>query len=624
VKLMVSLKPRQRVLLLLVPRLIVGRCTPTRLASYAIALSDAGNHRFAAFCWKLASRSSHNDHVMHNAVVDLCLREHQHEAAAALANSFYEQYGLVQLEAVRLIGNLGLAGAFDAALKVYDSLLVHCGGNLRSRAPALAFPARLDGKALHALLVECSRNKPDDLAERADIDLSLASLCFAFGAFDTCARLFDRVRDHPAIGVADRVAHAYSQLRSEHNRDNRWMADTASLVGERMSTGADWQVVLATTLFACGRRDAAANAVEKALREKFALHEDLDAIVEDCLAIVGHIWNCPEVLEFDASIGAPITTSNHGGVGKIFVCGSGWSGSGAVYDALMEYEGLAEAPDTPTDRYMSIGTDNEMMFVQGPSALGTLWRMAKEEREITRLHLWDMFRLHVIGGGAIGYSEYKSAKVAQNLLQRMGKDYTALFRRTFAGLSALPGTAPLPQLLSVLTETTEALSMALVELTRGAREGQYDCVLFNNAIFGANIDMLEIFCNSKAAVVVRDPLDQYADRRSQDARHWMQPRGFVSLYRAIRQSFEDRKNQLPPRLARQVREIEFERFVFDGQYRGSVIGWLLEGRDGRRRVRHRFNPEHSAENIGIHARLLAPAECRLLHRALKDWRRSRR
>jgi hypothetical protein len=140
-------------------------------------------------------------------------------------------------------------------------------------------------------------------------------------------------------------------------------------------------------------------------------------------------------------------------------------------------------------------------------------------------------------------------------------------------------------------------------------------------MFGPNIDMLEIFNNFRAVVVARDPLDQYADRRAQDLKHWMTPGRFVSFYRQSREAFQARKSELPAELAQEVREVEFEQFVLNEGYCQGVIEWLLNGRRCRR-VRRRFEPDRSAQNVGIHARLLTSDERKAIAKGLKRWRRS--
>jgi hypothetical protein len=299
---------------------------------------------------------------------------------------------------------------------------------------------------------------------------------------------------------------------------------------------------------------------------------------------------------------------------KIFVCGNGWSGSGALYDALQEYDCVACAPDAPVDRYINACTGDETMFVQGNAGLGRIWRQARDERRLSRTDLWELFRCHVIGAGGIGHTEHKGVNAAANLLERRGSRYTAVFLDLFEAIAALPEDAGLGELRSILVGTTDALASVVT----GAQDGQ--TAIFNNAMFGPNIDMVEIFSGFRLAVVVRDPLDQYADRRSQDLKHWMSARRFVSFYRSSREAFQQRKRSLHTKHAGRVREVEFERFVRDATYRAGVIDWMLDGCD-KRRIRRNFDPERSQGNIGIYRQMLSEDEIEFIGRELRQWRR---
>ena len=167
--------------------------------------------------------------------------------------------------------------------------------------------------------------------------------------------------------------------------------------------------------------------------------------------------------------------------------------------------------------------------------------------------------------------------------------------------------------MSILSAAAESLTAAFA--------GDRACVVFNNAVFGHNLDMLAIFHNFRAAVVVRDPLDTYADRRAQDVKHWMSLACFVPFYRSNRQAFQLRRNELAPNQADAVREVEFEHFVLDEAYRQTVIDWLLEGQQASR-IRHRFEPARSAMNVGLHTRLLSGDERTAIEKELGQWRRS--
>jgi hypothetical protein len=546
---------------------------------------------------------------------DLCIRAGHYDAAGELANRFYDTSGLSPAAAVRHTGSLVLSGAYDSALNVYDRLLKHCGDDFAGRSPAPAWDSSLGGRELRALIAARVTAPVDDSADAVEPELGFAKLCFSFSAFDTSARLFERAAQRRSLDAKDRIAQAYALLRS--GRVDRIPRDIESLVGPQAtaSVDPDWQILLASVLFARGAVAAATATVEESLRTRFGEHPDLEQMIGDCRKIVTCISTCPATIEFSGGGITEAAPRDEPGLRKIFVCGNGWSGSGALYDALTEYEGLAEMPDAPGDRYLNDCTSNEMMFVQGPAGLGRIWRNAKQERKLSRLDLWELFRCHVTGAGAIGYVEHKCAKAASHLMPLAGSRYTSIFRRTFENIAALSTGAPVARLRTILTATTESLTAALGSDGEGAR------VVFNNAVFGLNLDMLEIFSNFKAAVVARDPLDTYADRRAQDVKHWMTPGSFVSFYRGSREAFHTRKNELPPEQALAVREVEFEQFVLDEAYRKNVIDWLLE-RQSVRRVRSRFEPEHSAKNVGIHERLLGGDEREVIEMALGKWRRS--
>lgn len=608
-----ALPARARFFLLLLPRMLAGRCTVRRFAGYAVTLKDAGSERLAAWCWRRVVRKGTGDEATCNALLDLCLQAGQHRVAEELAATFFDRSGLMPAVAVRLIGNLAAGNAFDSASRFYERLLRHCGPDLPARCPAPTWANPVRADELQALLAQ----RPEDgTASAMHRDLQLARLCFTFGAFDACATLYERVSAPNDLEAEDRIARAYALLRLNAGDRERGDAERALVSCEAQAANPDWQILRATVLFDAGAVPAAASAVETAMRTRFANHPEVDRIVADCRAMVHSISACPAVLAFRADRQTERAPEPAAGIRKIFICGNGWSGSGALYDALSEYGGLAEAPNTPIDRYINRGTDNEMMFVQGPAGLGRLWREAKREGKLSRLDLWELLRCHVLCGGAVGFSEHKSAKTAASLLTHFGSRYTAAFRKACDAFAGLRDGATLAELRNVLTETTESLTAVIT----GRREGE--CALFNNAVFGANVDMLEIFRNFRAAVVVRDPLDQYADRRAQDLKHWMTAGRFVPLYRQSRLAFHARKMELHPEQAGEIREIEFERFVRDEEYRESTIEWLLEGQKACRGPVRRFWPERSARNIGIHAKLLAPGEREVLEKELKRWRRS--
>jgi hypothetical protein len=606
---MISALPTQaRFFFLLVPRLVADRCSATRLAAYAIELKALGSHRLGAWCWNRTLRDCAQDATTYETVVNFCLRDGHYEAASEIASRFYDAGGLLPVAGIDLVGKLVLNDAFDSALDVYDRILKEIGEDVIERSPAPAWGCHFHGRNLRSML---KSRRPDTIANAAENEMviGIARLCFSFGVFDTSAALFAKSRTSTAPGAHDRIAEAYALSQSDSVG-----RISPSSVAHCAVLDPDWRILRASVLFGCGDAPGAAIDVGEALRIKYREHTDLDRITANCKEIVTALAACPETIRLSISDGQLFSEpDSESGLRKIFVCGNGWTGSGALYDALTEYDCMAEMPEAPGDRFLNDCTGNEMMFVQGPSGLGRIWRKARQEQVLRRSDLWRLFRCHVLGAGAIGYSEHKSGRIASHLTAVAGSSYTRIFRSVFEAFAELRDGAELSTLHRVLNEAAESLTAAFA--------GDRPCIVLNNAVFGRDLDMLAIFRNFRAAAVVRDPLDTYADRRVQDLKHWMTPAGFVPFYRSSRQAIQRSRKALAPDQVDAIREVEFEHFVLDEAYRQTVIDWLLEEQKPSR-IRNRFEPARSALNVGLYRRLLSSDERTVIEKELGQWRRS--
>jgi hypothetical protein len=609
-------KLRARFVGFLLPRVLVGGGTTTRYAGYALAAGAVGNDRIAAWCWRRAVAGGVRDPEVQEAVIARCLAARQPRAAAAYALAIWDACGLLPADGVRLVGELLLADAREPALRVYERLLDRCAGDVHGAVPAPVLRSARDASVVRGLLARRGEGARLVDAESAELDLEVARLCFRHSAFAAAARLFERAHHGAEFDPEDRIAHAFSALKSGGVMPDRGRIARVAANGQAMDVAADWRVLLATVLFAEGAASDAAAAIESVLASRYREHPDVPNVIDHCRRIVARLSGCRDLV-FQRSTALVATPERDAGscLRKLFVCGNGWSGSGALYDALAEYDCVATAPDAPVDRYINACTGDETMFVQGFAGLGRIWRRARDDGRLSRMDLWDLFRCHVIGAGGIGHTEHKGANAAANLLGHLGSRYTAVFLDFFEKAAALPHEGDVRGLHAVLLDTTEALAAVVT----GARDAQF--ALFNNAMFGPNIDMVEIFANFKLAVVVRDPLDQYADRKSQDLKHWMSARRFVPFYRYGREAIRRWERRLHAEYPGRVREVEFERFVRDEPYRNQVIDWMLEGGE-KRRIRNSFDPERSRANIGIHKRVLAADEIEVIDRELRRWRRS--
>lgn len=612
-------KSRCRFALFALPRAVTGQFTATRMTGYAIEFSEAGDHRNGSRCLKLAIAKSIDDPHAFQAALEKFLGARQSHLAAKFANTVFDHTGVMPGMAARLTGEFFFDGAYNESLCVLDRLVESLNVDLDDAVPGPAFSRKLSITDIREQLGrQCEEQAPDHY--EPGLNLSVARLCFRFSAFDVSAKLFGHDESATEFNIEDQIAYAYSLLRSDKIEESKTVAERFDLCEKEFDVGIDWRILNATLIFIFHSTERAKSEIGACIRDRIPTHLDLENIVQYCDQIVDSIAHFPERLTVDPdrrarrqieSIVGPAVS--HNDRQKIFVCGNGWSGSGAVCDALADFEIVAVAPDMPIDRFINNDTNNELMFVQGEGGLGRLWRQARDNQCIDRMDLWELFRCHVVGMGPIGFAEHKSANAGASLLERHGSQYASQFQSLCRGLTMLDNIASLDEVQNLMVHVTNSLT----ELIFDAAEGQF--VVFNNAMFGANLDMVAIFSNYKLVVVVRDPLDQYADRREQDLKHWMSASRFVSFYKSGRAAFHLSKSKLPPKVSTRIREIQFEKFVQDSGYRDGVLDWLLDGL-GSQRNSTTFNPESSSGNVGIYNTLLTKSEAKFLDSELREWR----
>jgi hypothetical protein len=120
------------------------------------------------------------------------------------------------------------------------------------------------------------------------------------------------------------------------------------------------------------------------------------------------------------------------------ICGFGWTGSGAIHDALSGADCFCEFPAADPDPYLHPDALSELAFVQEPAGLGRIWRQARDKGIVDTQLLWDLLRLHVLRLGGIGYTEHKSTNAARSLVRRFGLRYS---RTADSSPDSSPGSA---------------------------------------------------------------------------------------------------------------------------------------------------------------------------------------
>lgn len=432
-----------------------------------------------------------------------------------------------------------------------------------------------------------------------DALLGLARLCFTFGKLELASRLYRDVSIHLELSPLDSAAMLYASARTDPGIAVAALGDgELGRLVERVSGEPDALAMLAHVALVLDDPDLAAAAMERAIRARYAGLERIQAVAEDCRAMLGIVvalrGRSPEL---PSELLEESSREPEEGVPKIFVCGFGWSGSGAVYDDIRGAEGFSEFQGAGNAPLLNADSDTEATFIQADAGLGDSWMAARATGRIAWQRLWDLLCLHVAGLSGIGYNDYKSCAAAANNVRCHGPLYTRPFRGFFEAYAALLESPVRGGLQELFEDTTESLCRMLLEQKGGK------AVLFNNAVFGREAEMLRMFRTSRAVVVFRDPLDVYADRKRQDKNHWRTPRLLADLYgRGLRRYVAYRTGKGAG--LKNLREVPFERFVMDPEFRGQVREWLLAGVVDDGGSSH-FDPAASSRNIGMHRPLFS-------------------
>lgn len=591
-----GLGPRLRFALLYGLTLLGVRTGRSELIGCAEDLARTGRIRSERICRGLllrkgASAPRHNERLL-----ALCLADDDLRSAEAFVDRIRRENGLMAEYPVWLAAEYLLRRDSASAVRLLSDLSTRLPGDHFTRQPC---PLVEQPPSLQAL-IDLIQGEADATQEAC---VAFARLALCLRAFSPCAALMTRAAEIDRLAPRDRVVLAYSLARSGAQRS---VPECNVAPVEIVDAPAEYHFMLAEAALVDGVSETARACLREGLMCKYADHRELESIVDRSLRILDCLACLPEVLRVSTRPGWSRRLSFEGRE-KVFIAGFGWSGSGALHDALREHDGFREFPGVPLDRFLNPGADTEVTFIQSDYGLGRLWIETRENAQIPRHSLWRMFLLHVIGGMYTGYSEYKSANSAFHLVQGFGVRYVEAFQGLFDFLAASGGKCSDNALLTELRRATERLC----ELPA---EGEEDAaILLNNTVFARNVDMVELFGNVRFAAVSRDPADMYVDRRGQDRNHWRNMEQFIDFHRqGVRRYLRSPVRQALATTGR-LTEVEFEAFVEDAAYRESVLEKVARGRPRRCGGRY-FFPDQSVRNVGVHRDSLSAGEAERLRR----------
>ena len=594
--------PRLRFLLFrMVAFVLPSQVGPGGFLQLASQLDEAGLTREAMLCWRIVHAMAPTDGRVLKKRVSLALRAGDLTEVDLAVADLVDGAGITPQHLVRLAGQLAQYGYMESAGRVLVRLSDIPGANRHiAQSPSIVsggIPG--DIRALGEAIASASA-----LSSHL---LPLARLCFTFDNLTVAAELFAKSSSLNSLEALDRTAMLHSLAKSNPSALAEVGPEFRVLLGQ-LSNNADALGMLAKPALVAGEMAIANEAVRQALHLRYG--ECDPGVVADCTAILDLLESLRGVdVTLPACLLERVTPENEG-VPKVFLCGFGWSGSGALYDEVRGVPGFCEFEGAGLNAIINDDAESEATFVQGFGGLGDLWLGATERQRISWHSLWNTFALHVAGLAPTGYSQYKSSAAACNHIRRYGASYTRPFRVLLEDYAALRRDPKPGALHACLLAATESLCSMLVRKS-GAR-----VVLFNNAIFGRNAAMLEIFNSLRAAIVYRDPRDVYVDRRKNDLNHWRSPAQMAAFYAHGLRRYTNYKVNCGRR-ARNLREVPFEKFVEDDAFRARVRAWLLD-RLVEESGGSNFDPETSRRNVGIYVGELEPIERAQLQVALDD------
>lgn len=593
-------------------RVALGKANPGFHSSVATMADRRKWGRLAEYCRRRAVEQGCTQAGVHRALLVSLFQQRRGREAGRYAELYRSQVGLRAAQFVWLIGEFSRIGENELAARYYRALIEEYGTDFASRAPSPMnipgqTPVNPDGQGAP---LEASNGYAQSESVPGIVDL--ARLCFQYREFGIAETLYREASDAESLSRIDQLAWAYSASQSRGSLPaGIAIADLAELA-DTESVAPEWRLILASLAFAHGEGALARSCVCRAAVSLYGDIATIDDLTADFLDMLASIESMPARMPIRVKFGV----SDHGRGGappKVFVSGFGWSGSGAVYDRLREHDAFCEFPGVQDDPVLNEDADREVMFIQGPNGLGELWRAALGRKVVTRDQCWQLFVNHAIGGCYFGYREYKSAVSARWLTREMGCDYTRAFRRMFRLLVAAGADQEVVSVQGVLHDLTDSLCRSLQK-----REGK-DVVLFNNAIFSHNLDMLAVCRNARLVSVYRDPRDQFVDRRNNDKNHWMPAVRFVDSYKLRRERFDKARKRLAKTSGNGVLKVSFELFVLNEPYRDAVVDWVFDDDVPERWSLH-FAPEVSARNIGLYKGSLSDDELKRMKRALATRR----
>ncbi len=260
-------------------------------------------------------------------------------------------------------------------------------------------------------------------------------------------------------------------------------------------------------------------------------------------------------------------------ISKLAVSGMYWSGSGAVYAYLNEFDQVSAVPG------------ELRLWKEGNFSLNSLSQKIKKQVEF-RKGLQHFLFTALTGTGAVS-----------NWQEQMAVDYALkAAREDLNGSYAKVCRIFIEEALSVSNkdEFTKTAANFSDSLARIWGAGDNRIVLFDNIIHIGGIEATALFGDAKIICVFRDPRSNFTARWYENPRFHRDVERFITYYRDTVQSFDKEVSRNPAEY-RNVLRVSFEQFVHSEEYRNTIADFC--GLDLKRRKDGKFfRPLKSKKN----------------------------
>lgn len=290
----------------------------------------------------------------------------------------------------------------------------------------------------------------------------------------------------------------------------------------------------------------------------------------------------------------------------VFLSGTGWSGTSAIFDYLLEFENTT-------------GISTEVpFFARGTSTLLEVKRVLANQHQTREIFIDFVFD-QLIGYGHMNNLVMTNFMFARKSLWNQ-KNQGAHFKKVDELVKlANPLWSANDEALkhSMLGELAEKLLEVFI-VGRSIRNDEI--ILMRNAIPANAIEGVTIFKSSKSILCHRDPRSIYATLKRDEAVWFTRTpeawsRSFSKMLIELRKTITELSSNHPEH---EILEVQFEEFVLSPRLRAEIQNELHLNQVNWRR-HSRFRPWESAKNVLIHEAHIPESEILAIHNRFPQY-----